>query len=69
MNKRHDRKELESFIDEKLDTALGQYYTDLEHKNNCEYSGDITPEQSLRWDNLVSQIADLFEELANQNKI
>lgn len=66
--KKMDRRELENFINEKMDTALGQYYYGLEQKNKCRYDGDITSEQSLLWDELVSKFSDLFETLAEQNK-
>jgi hypothetical protein len=31
-------------------------------------SGDISPEQSLLWDDLTAEMAKLFEILADQNK-
>lgn len=31
-------------------------------------SGDVTPEQYLRWEKLTHEMADLFNELIEQNK-
>ena len=31
-------------------------------------TGDITPDQSLKWDRLTSELAELFAELIEQNK-
>lgn len=63
-----ERKFLKPVIDQHLNDALEEYHKMLERKNGCKYSGDITPEQSLEWDKLVDDIADLFERLAEQNK-
>lgn len=62
-------KDLREFIDEKMNDALGEYYSMLEKENNCTYGGDISPLQALHWDKLIEEFADLFERLSMQNKM
>ena len=63
-----DRKKLFNLINEKLDGALFDYYDALERESGCVYGGDISPLQLFHWDKLVDEFADLFEQLAEQNK-
>lgn len=45
-----------------LDNLLGVIMNE-----NDVYTGDVTPEQSILWDDLVEKFAQLFSELIEQN--
>ncbi|MCH3997942.1 MAG: hypothetical protein LKF15_10435 [Lachnospiraceae bacterium] len=55
--------ETESAIDKALDTAL---HAPMIRRRIL--TGDIDPGQMLAWDDLVSQMAALFEEIMEQNQ-
>lgn len=55
--------ETESVIDKALDTALHA----LMIRRRIS-TGDVDPGQMLAWDDLVSQMAVLFEEIMKQNQ-
>ena len=50
-------------INSALETLLSEIY-----KEKGISTGDITPEQSLQWDNIVNEISELFEDLIKQNQ-
>jgi len=50
-------------ISETLDELLGKIYADLGIK-----SGDIFPLQSVKWDKLVNEMAELFADLIELNR-
>ena len=55
-------KEIQDLINSTLENLLNELYKkyDVTH-------GDIQPLQSLRWDNNVNDMAELFKELIKQN--
>lgn len=55
--------ELTARISEALESELSRIYDELEIE-----SGDITPTQSLEWDEATAKIAYLFKDLIAQNK-
>ena len=56
------KEEILCLINSKLEDLLSEFYKkyDITHR-------DIQPLQSLRWDNNVNDIAELFKELIQQN--
>lgn len=54
---------LKNRISNAIESELSRIYDEL--KIN---TGDITPEQSLEWDRLTTEFADLFADLIEQNK-
>lgn len=57
------REQIKSIVDQGMEQLLGNIYA-LENVQ----SGDIMPDQYLRWKKLLEDTADLFEELLEQNK-
>ena len=55
--------EIAKMISETLDELLGKIYADLGIK-----SGDIFPLQSVKWDKLVNEMAELFADLIELNR-
>lgn len=54
------------YITDKLNNSIENCLCEIYGENNIE-TGDITPEQSLVFDNLIDSFADLFEILIAQN--
>ena len=56
------KEEIQGLINSTLEDLLNELYKkyDVTH-------GDIQPLQSLRWDNNVNDMAELFKELIKQN--
>ena len=54
---------IQKLIDEALESTLADIYT----KSGIN-TGDITPLQALKWDDITKQAAALFAELIEQNK-
>ena len=54
---------LNGIIDEKMNEILGDYMD-----QNGVKTGDITPAQGFKWDELVQDMAKLMEEIMEQNK-
>jgi len=56
------KEEIQDLINSKLEDLLSELYKkyDITH-------GDIAPLQSLRWENIVSNMTELFKELIQQN--
>lgn len=59
-----DKLYLSNVVDETLNDVLCDFYD----KHNIK-SGDITPEQSLEWDDLKDKVVDLMLTLAKQNSL
>ena len=55
--------DIQKLIDEALENTLADIYT----KKGIN-TGDITPLQALKWDEIIKQTAALFAELIEQNK-
>jgi len=64
-----EREYIKALIQEAVDTALFQFYYELEQETGREYTRDITPGQSFLWDQAINQFADLFKSLAIQNVV
>ena len=66
-----NRAKLTELINDKVEDALREYYTALESESetSCVYTGDITPDELFYWDVLIEKFADLFEQLADGNRI
>lgn len=58
-----NRIELVEMIDEALNDVLVQYLTRID---SC---GDVTPEETLEWDEMVESIASAFERLGERGKL
>jgi len=56
------KEEIQDLINSKLEDLLNELYK----KNDVTY-GDIKPLQLLRWENNISDMAELFRELIQQN--
>ena len=56
-------EELEKRINNALETELTRVY-----EENWITSGDISPNQYLKWEYLTGEMAKLFAELIEQNK-
>lgn len=54
---------LSKVVDKGLEDMLSAYY-----KSNNVTTGDISPEQSLIWDDVVEKVTDLFDVLIKQNQ-
>lgn len=54
-------------IEKRISEALENELSAIYEEEGIE-TGDITPLQLLEWDRLVSEAANLFCELINQNK-
>jgi len=56
------KEEIQDLINSTLEELLNELYKkyDITH-------GDIEPLQSFHWDNIVSDMAELFKELIQQN--
>lgn len=54
---------IQSHIDNSLEETLTSIYNQLGIT-----TGDITPEQQMKWENLVTDMSILFEQLIEQNK-
>ena len=54
---------IQTRIDEALENLLADIYTEKGIN-----TGDITPLQALKWDDITKQAAALFAELTEQNK-
>lgn len=55
--------ELKQRISNALEAELARVYDE-----NWITSGDVTPEQFLKWEEITTTAANLFLELINQNK-
>lgn len=55
--------DIQKRIDEALESVLADIYTE-----NGITTGDITPLQSLKWDEITKEAAALFAALIDQNK-
>lgn len=58
-----NKENLRAYIDAVLDHELHEVYT-AEHVT----TGDISPEQTERWDAAVEAVTDIFAELVAANK-
>jgi hypothetical protein len=55
--------DIQNRISKVLENELATIYTELEIN-----TGDISPLQSLQWDEITKKAADLFAELLEQNE-
>lgn len=53
-------------ISEKLNEVIENTLSDIYSEYGVKF-GDISPEQTLQWDEYISNFADLFEKLITQN--
>jgi hypothetical protein len=53
-------------IKDLINSTLEDFVNELYKKYDVKH-GDIEPLQSIRWDNIVSDMAELFKELIQQN--
>jgi hypothetical protein len=56
------KEEIQDLINSTLEDLVNELYKKYDVKH-----GDIEPPQSMRWDNIVSDMAELFKELIQQN--
>lgn len=54
-------------IQERISLALENLLTDIYNEKGIE-TGDITPLQLMKWNNLTKETATLFADLIDQNK-
>ncbi len=54
-------------IQNRIQTALENLLTDIYNEKGIE-TGDITPLQLMKWNNLTKETATLFADLIDQNK-
>ena len=54
-------------IQERISLALENLLTDIYNEKGIE-TGDITPLQLMKWNNLTKETATLFADLIEQNK-
>ena len=65
-----ERENLLELIETGLDDLLFQYYEKIDEKGEFEIqNGDISPLQCMKLNEMIEQIADLFETLARQNRV
>lgn len=61
-------KTLNEYIRDRLGGVVDELWCDLSLEAGAEY-GDITPEQALNRDELLDNLADLMEEVIDQNTL